>query len=262
MSTTPTTFTITESGTYRTTDGRAAYWFEAGTIIPMYLAIALGIEGAGYVASPVFNSDQTAAINELINASGGGGGGASFPMAEGVWYDNRTAVGGERRNSVDLDVDSVAVAVIQVTAEDVSIIALSVNVTDPPENAVTIRAAVYEIDAGLTLGDRIGAEGSVAVESSETGDKTITLAAATPPGYYAIALTSTEWLGVQAFGNTGDYVFPPVSMGFDDLNGDPYTGYQAEVTGAHTDLPSSLSSVTASDLNSSAPFVYFQITHT
>lgn len=76
MSTTPQTYTIAETGTYRTTDGRRSFYLVAGTVIPMSLAIDMGLDGAGYVTPPVYSTAQIERINELIvqyaPAPGGG----------------------------------------------------------------------------------------------------------------------------------------------------------------------------------------------
>ncbi|MCB1512452.1 MAG: hypothetical protein KDJ36_16250, partial [Hyphomicrobiaceae bacterium] len=65
MSTTPTTYTMLSTGTFRMTDGSAAYRFTAGDIIPMQLAIALGLPGAGYTERSVFNATEEAEIVSL-----------------------------------------------------------------------------------------------------------------------------------------------------------------------------------------------------
>lgn len=86
---TPQFFEIPSTGIYRSPDGSVSYYYAEGAIIPMALAIALGIEGAGYVDPPVFDPSERSAIeaeilakladtdSELyaaISALGGGGG--------------------------------------------------------------------------------------------------------------------------------------------------------------------------------------------
>jgi hypothetical protein len=63
---TPQFFEIPSTGTYRLTDGTAAYQFTEGDMIPMSLAIALGIDGAAYDAVPVFDAEEEAEIQAII----------------------------------------------------------------------------------------------------------------------------------------------------------------------------------------------------
>jgi hypothetical protein len=64
---TPQFFTIEQTGTYRSTDGRSAYRLTAGSVIPMSLAIDLGIEGAGYSPILRFDPAKRARIVALVD---------------------------------------------------------------------------------------------------------------------------------------------------------------------------------------------------
>lgn len=87
---TPQFFEIPSTGIYRSPDGSVSYYYAEGAIIPMSLAIALGIDGAAYVDPPVFDPSERSAIEAEILAKiadtdselyaalsslGGGGGG-------------------------------------------------------------------------------------------------------------------------------------------------------------------------------------------
>lgn len=93
---TPQFFEIPSTGTYRTPDGRVSYFFLEGAMIPMSLAIALGIEGAAYDTIPEFTTAQQSAIIALINqhAPGGGESTSGFPIGQffgdSDYYDSST----------------------------------------------------------------------------------------------------------------------------------------------------------------------------
>jgi hypothetical protein len=65
---TPQTYTITETNEYSTTDGSKRFTFTAGTVIPMSLAIEMGLEGAGYDDPVYFTDNEQAAILSLAGA--------------------------------------------------------------------------------------------------------------------------------------------------------------------------------------------------
>jgi hypothetical protein len=67
---TPQTYTITETNEYSTTDGSKRFTFTAGTVIPMSLAIEMGLEGAGYDDPVWFTENQTAAIVDAVRTQG------------------------------------------------------------------------------------------------------------------------------------------------------------------------------------------------
>jgi hypothetical protein len=64
---TPQTYTITETNEYSTTDGSKRFTFTAGTVIPMSLAIEMGLEGAGYDDPVWFTENEETAIRDLAN---------------------------------------------------------------------------------------------------------------------------------------------------------------------------------------------------
>jgi hypothetical protein len=59
---TPQTYTITSTDEYSTLDGSKRFTFTAGTVIPMSLAIEMGLTGAGYDAPVYFTEAETAVI--------------------------------------------------------------------------------------------------------------------------------------------------------------------------------------------------------
>src|SRR5690606_34641351 len=121
----------------------------------------------------------------------------------------RTAVGGIlSEGGAELDADTVSVAVVRVSDPSCSITSLMLNISGGPSGAATMRAAVYEIGAGLALGDRIGAEYTVSVDESETGYKTIALDVPTPPGYYAIVISATEYMEIHGISGSWDGTTP------------------------------------------------------
>jgi hypothetical protein len=61
---TPQTYTITETNEYSTTDGSKRFTFTAGTVIPMSLAIDMGLTGAGYDDPVYFTANEQAAIDK------------------------------------------------------------------------------------------------------------------------------------------------------------------------------------------------------
>lgn len=84
----PQTFAVPSTGFFKTADGKQSFYFTEGTIIPMYLAIAMGMPGAGYTPVTEFSSAQQAAIITLIeqNSPGGGGTPATYPL--GQFFDS------------------------------------------------------------------------------------------------------------------------------------------------------------------------------
>lgn len=92
-------YTIPSSGVYRSPDGRENYWFYEDDLIPMELAVRMGMDGATLPdPDPYFTADEQAAIAQIASENVSG----AVPLQTYTdWdraYDNRTAGAGEESN--------------------------------------------------------------------------------------------------------------------------------------------------------------------
>lgn len=58
----PQLYTMLSTGTFTTTDGKESYYFTAGTVISMALAIRMNLPGAGYVSRSPFTDVEEARV--------------------------------------------------------------------------------------------------------------------------------------------------------------------------------------------------------
>lgn len=198
---TPQFFEIPSTGTYRTTDGRASYFFIEGAMIPMYLAIALGLPGAGYDAMPVFNSAEQAAIVALINqhAPTGEDAGATYPIGQffgdGSTYDSSTVYPATYDTLAVTADDAYALPFVVFRPTEFSL--AIVRVTEG--SAGNVRGALYsaypnipnsEYPATPGYPGALIATSSTSPATDSTGNKTMNFSAGTylDPGLYYLAV--------------------------------------------------------------------------
>jgi hypothetical protein len=95
---TPATYTVPESKVWRSPDGSKNYYWYAGDIISMALAIEMGMPDAGYGTASPFTTTEEERIVNLLAEQGGG----AVPMQTHTdwdrFYDNRTAGAGVEAN--------------------------------------------------------------------------------------------------------------------------------------------------------------------
>jgi parallel beta-helix repeat protein len=65
VTTEPSTYTITDTGTYTTTDGKDSFYYKAGQVIPMALAIRMDLPGAGYDSVSPFNDIEEERLQDI-----------------------------------------------------------------------------------------------------------------------------------------------------------------------------------------------------
>lgn len=247
---TPQTYTIQSDGIYVSPDGKKSFQFDQGTVVPMSLAIEFGLPGAGYDPVPVFDSAEIAAIEAL---AGGGGGGVTFPMAEGVWYDQSFGMATVDQSGVTFGADWFAGTVFMVPTA-CTITKIGVLPSEAPSAAADVLIAVYELGEDVSPTNRVGS--AVTIEVPDTWSEGIVEVVASielTAGWHFIGGTSDVTVtvdGVSAF-EVGQGL-----LGFLAGTG-RCIAWEGEVIGA---LPSTLAEATLQKVPT-APRILFQITH-
>lgn len=271
---TPQFFEIPSTGIYRSPDGSVSYYYAEGAIIPMALAIALGIEGAAYDAVPVFDAAQVAAIEALVaegGGGGGGGGGVTFPMAEGRWYDNSTAMAGalDAVTGVDLSPNEINAGLVYISEDNASISSIGIR-TIMEDSGRSIRVGLYSIQSdGANAGlpdNLIGSSVVIPITEPVSGAiNTVTCDIAVPGKgwYYFLMSGSHAGLKINAFGGAAVPYSGPIGTYVWGYQASPVHGFgYYSHSGAFTALPATVQPGLTLDYGSySVPFVLFQITH-
>lgn len=202
----------------------------------------------------MFNTAEQAAIEALI-PEGGGGGGASFPMVEGVWYDQTYATPMQVSTST-ADADTLIGGVFLIPT-DCTISKVGLFPSAAPSASATALVGIYAIsDAGI-VSAQVGTTATVAVADSWTeGIVESATEIAVTAGWYFIGVASDEELTITGF--EVDSVVVGL-LGFDADAGHSY-GYTLSEEDVHVALPATLVGAELA-LNFNAPQILFQITH-
>jgi hypothetical protein len=172
---TPQTYTITEDGRYATTDGSEVYTFTAGTVIPMSLAIDMGLEGAGYDDPVWFTANEEAAIDDRAALLD--------PWIAGRYYDIGMMDSLGANATTTITVNTLYATLLKIPYR-LNIDQLAVYIQTLAA-AASIRLGLYENGADGLPGDLIVDGGAVSVAT--TGQKSVTVAQSLPRDRYWVA---------------------------------------------------------------------------
>jgi hypothetical protein len=248
---TPTTYTVPQSKVWLSPDGKDSFWFYAGDVIPMALAIRMGMPGAGYADGPYFSAQEQQAILDLA--------GSAVPAQLLTHfirdYDNRTAAPGTETTLSIFDM-TIYGALIRVEEPGKRISRLGVRVTTAVAGA-TVRLGIYGIYQGSGSGR--GGFGTLlhdaaTVSVATTGFKSISTVTSPElePGLYWLVVQPSAGHNptIAGFQSTGG------QLGTSTSNGAVNSGMSYNVVTAGQPFAASLDGGSPDTV---APLIYFRL---
>jgi hypothetical protein len=201
-------------------------------------------------------------IADIVDALPSGGG-ATFPMAEGVWYSPLTAIGGLKSSDLGEMLPSVNIgkaAPIQIF-EPCTI--SKVGFWCPaPSGTTTALISLHDVSVNGNVGVKIDDLGSITFDNTyaEYPPLEDACSVAVDPGWYFLVIAADAEFDLQYITvniNHGGYS-GPIYTAYD--GDEPAIGFEIASTGIGTAIPSDLTSETQEPSNK-APYILFQITH-
>lgn len=219
-------------------------------------------QGSGFSMKVTVNEDGT--VEPVVSGGGFGGGGASFPMAEGVWYDGRTATGGNDKLASEEEIEVVAdTAFAQLIYIYEPCIISKVGIRPSvPATTGTLLFSLHTPSANAMVGAKVGDLGEITVTNTydEVDPLEDTCSVSVEQGWYFIVVSGTAEVFLpfrQSFGAhsfTGPYPARDESVG--------YLNFGVEITsvGIESAIPADLTAATQ-EYSIDGVRILFQITH-
>ena len=190
----------------------------------------------------------------------------SIPMAEGAWYDSRTAITSQLMSNegemIIGEASNFAHSSLIRIYEACSISKIGVFASYPPvSGTATAIVSLHSPSTDGKVGEKIADLGSISVPDTDDGSAILSDDVATPvavdPGWYFLVIASGVEFQVPYFSSPNIWFTGPLQT---NEYGDGSGGFAITATGIATSIPADLSSA-AQELYGITPQIFFQITH-
>lgn len=201
---------------------------------------------------------RPARVEQIGEGGGeGGGGGVTFPMAEGVWYDQSFGLPCVPDNTDITNNEIRGTLLLIPTACTIS--KIGIRPTGLPNDPATVLVGIWALDANNEPAAQVGSTATITVpgdwEAPDIPEAATNIAI--DAGWYYIGAASNEDVPVESINTTGG---GSGLLGIGADGGPRYIGWDVDEPTASVALPATLVGATL-ELKSGGPQILFQITH-